>query len=190
MGTCIHCTGTACLLAQIWSFTQTPPPCSRCDHEQIRQAQNTIQIIPNVTQIPRCLGYWSGSFFCLSACTHNLHAMLTMLMRFPGKTNWIPWTYLCVQYMHERCALNPQKLKLAACLFVPSLKIQAPPRITLQRAGMLSPVGRCKTLDASADGYVRAEAVGSLLLADLHGMEAPAQPQILAMLAGSAVNQV
>ena len=33
-----------------------------------------------------------------------------------------------------------------------------------QRAGMLSPTGRSKTLDASADGYVRGEAVGALIL--------------------------
>ena len=34
-----------------------------------------------------------------------------------------------------------------------------------QKAGMLSDAGRCKTLDASADGYGRAEAVVAMLLA-------------------------
>jgi acyl transferase domain-containing protein len=59
-----------------------------------------------------------------------------------------------------------------------------------QKAGMLAPDGRCKTLDAAADGYVRAEAAGMLLLqaysADAAGS---AGNSMLAVLAGSAVNQ-
>ncbi|GBG00647.1 type I polyketide synthase, partial [Raphidocelis subcapitata] len=61
-----------------------------------------------------------------------------------------------------------------------------------QRAGMLAPDGRCKTLDAAADGYVRAEAVGMLLLQALAAggaVAAPAAAPPLALLAGSAVNQ-
>ncbi|GIL68020.1 hypothetical protein Vafri_21297, partial [Volvox africanus] len=41
------------------------------------------------------------------------------------------------------------------------------PTAMFQKAGMLSPEGRCKTLDAAADGYVRGEAVGALVLAAL-----------------------
>jgi hypothetical protein len=33
-----------------------------------------------------------------------------------------------------------------------------------QKAGMLAPDGRCKALDATADGYVRAEAAAMMLL--------------------------
>jgi microcystin synthetase protein McyE len=36
---------------------------------------------------------------------------------------------------------------------------------------MLSPDGRCKTLDAAADGYVRGEACGGMMLAVLSGDE-------------------
>ena len=56
-----------------------------------------------------------------------------------------------------------------------------------QKAGMLAPDARCKTLSAAADGYGRAEAVGAALLeaAALDSDESSA----LALVAGSAVNQ-
>jgi 3-oxoacyl-(acyl-carrier-protein) synthase len=55
----------------------------------------------------------------------------------------------------------------------------------LQKAGMLAPDGRCKTLNTAADGYARAEAVGTLLL-QAGGVRAA---DCLALVAGSAVNQ-
>lgn len=49
---------------------------------------------------------------------------------------------------------------------VGGVSIQLNPSTTamFQSTGMLSPDGRCKSLDASADGYVRAESCGVLLL--------------------------
>ncbi len=38
------------------------------------------------------------------------------------------------------------------------------PTITLSQFGMMSPVGRCQTFDASADGYVRSEGCGLVML--------------------------
>lgn len=49
---------------------------------------------------------------------------------------------------------------------------------------MLAKDGRCKTLDASGDGYVRAETCITLLLETLAGGQTAA-----AILKGSAVNQ-
>ena len=55
------------------------------------------------------------------------------------------------------------------------------------RAGMLCADGRCKSLDAGADGYVRGEACVSLVL-QLSSSSA-AYDQVLCTLQGSAVNQ-
>lgn len=55
----------------------------------------------------------------------------------------------------------------------------------LQKAGMLTYDGRCKTLSAAADGYVRAETVGTLLMQTGEVKVA----SCLAVVAGSAVNQ-
>eukprot|EP00854_Cymbomonas_tetramitiformis_P000815 gene815-1293_t len=53
-------------------------------------------------------------------------------------------------------------------------------------AGMLAPDGRCKALDASADGYVRAEAAGMIFISSSSSSH---HGDGLAKLAGTAVNQ-
>ena len=67
-----------------------------------------------------------------------------------------------------------------------------------QKAGMLSPAGRCRTLDAAADGYTRAEAAVMMLLqasSTAHGPQVvdhgDGAAHILAVLVlrGSGVNQ-
>ncbi len=54
--------------------------------------------------------------------------------------------------------------------------------------GMLAPDGRCKTFDASADGFVRGEGCGMVVLKRLSDAEA-AGDRIRAVIRGSAVNQ-
>ena len=58
----------------------------------------------------------------------------------------------------------------------------------LEGAGLLSPHGRCRAFDAAADGYVRGEGCGVLVLKRLADAEA-AGDRVLAVIRGSAVNQ-
>ncbi|MBI2701341.1 MAG: SDR family NAD(P)-dependent oxidoreductase [Mycobacterium sp.] len=60
--------------------------------------------------------------------------------------------------------------------------------IAASRARMLSPDGRCKTFDAAADGYVRSEGCGILVLKRLSDAVRDGD-HIQAVIRGSAVNQ-
>ena len=60
--------------------------------------------------------------------------------------------------------------------------------INLSKARMLAPDGRCKTFDASADGYVRCEGCGIVVLKRLSDAVRDGD-RVLAVIRGSAVNQ-
>ncbi|QRK05997.1 acyltransferase domain-containing protein [Archangium violaceum] len=60
--------------------------------------------------------------------------------------------------------------------------------VLMSKARALAPDGRCKTFDASADGYARGEGCGVVVLARLSDAVAAKDP-ILAVIRGSAVNQ-
>jgi natural product biosynthesis luciferase-like monooxygenase protein len=62
------------------------------------------------------------------------------------------------------------------------------PSINLSKARMISPRGRCRTFDASADGYVRGEGCGIVVLKLLENARADGD-RILGVIRGSAVNQ-
>ncbi len=59
--------------------------------------------------------------------------------------------------------------------------------IQMSQLGMLSPLGQCKTFDQSADGYVRGEGAGVILLKPL-AQAIEDQDQIYGVIKGSAVN--
>ena len=60
--------------------------------------------------------------------------------------------------------------------------------INFSKAHMLAGDGYCKTFDASADGYVRGEGCGVIILKRLSDATRDSDP-ILALIKGSAINQ-
>src|ERR1700686_2433806 len=60
--------------------------------------------------------------------------------------------------------------------------------IGFSQAGMLSPEGKCKAFDASANGFVRSEGAGMVLMKRLSDALADGDP-IYAVIVGAAVNQ-
>ncbi len=66
--------------------------------------------------------------------------------------------------------------------------LSPPLSISLGKAGALSPTGRCMAFDANADGYVRGEGAGFVVLKKLEAAIAD-RDRIYAVIAGSAINQ-
>lgn len=60
--------------------------------------------------------------------------------------------------------------------------------VNFSKAHMLAPDGRCKAFDSRADGYVRSEGCGIVVLKRLSQAQADGDP-ILAVIRGSAINQ-
>ena len=69
-----------------------------------------------------------------------------------------------------------------------NLMLTPEPWVNGCRARMLAPDGRCKTFDAAADGYARAEGAGIVVLKRLGDAVADGD-RVLAVIRGTAVNQ-
>lgn len=84
-----------------------------------------------------------------------------------------------------------QSLRLKEChqAIVAGVNLMLSPITTMLecQANMLSPKGRCKTFDALADGYVRGEGCGVIILKRLSNALADGD-SIVALIKGSAVN--
>ncbi|WP_280922393.1 type I polyketide synthase [Streptomyces anulatus] len=89
---------------------------------------------------------------------------------------------------HLACeSLHRQECDLALAAGV---TLMLAPRVTrsFARMGMLSPTGRCHTFDAAADGFVRGEGCGVVVLKRLSEARRDGD-RVLAVVRGSAVNQ-
>ncbi|ACB75246.1 type I polyketide synthase [Opitutus terrae] len=88
--------------------------------------------------------------------------------------------------------LAAQSLRTGECevALAGGVNLLLSPFITVNhsRARMLAPDGRCKAFDASADGFVRSEGCGIVVLKRLDAAQRDSD-RILAVLRGSAVNQ-
>ena len=69
-----------------------------------------------------------------------------------------------------------------------SLMLAPEMMITLSKVGFMSPTGRCRTFDALADGFVRGEGCGVVVLKRLSDAISD-DDRVLAVIRGSAVNQ-
>jgi acyl transferase domain-containing protein/acyl carrier protein len=90
--------------------------------------------------------------------------------------------------VHLACqSLRNRECRLALAGGV-NLMLSPEPSLAFSRLGMLASDGRCKTFDSQADGYVRGEGCGVVVLKRLSDAMADGDP-ILALVRGSAVNQ-
>jgi len=90
--------------------------------------------------------------------------------------------------IHEACqALQMGEAELALAAGVNAM-LAPGVTINFSQARMLAPDGRCKTFDASADGYVRGEGCGVVVLKRLRDAERDGD-HVWAVIAGSAMNQ-
>ena len=90
--------------------------------------------------------------------------------------------------IHEAC--NSLQLGQCTLAIAGGVNVILSPDKTIHysRSHMLAPDGHCKTFDAKADGYVRGEGGGILILKRLSDAKKDGDP-ILAVIKGSSVNQ-
>lgn len=126
------------------------------------------------------------------ACTGNAHAMLANRVSFmldvhgPSEAVDTACSSSLVAIHNAVRAIRLGECELAIAggvnlLLTPDLFIMG------RQLGVLSPSGQCRTFDASADGYVRGEGVGALVLKRL-GDAIRDRDHVHAVIKGTAVN--
>ncbi|MFI4954277.1 MAG: beta-ketoacyl synthase N-terminal-like domain-containing protein, partial [Gammaproteobacteria bacterium] len=90
--------------------------------------------------------------------------------------------------LHQACQSLRQKESDLAIVGGVNVLLVPQTSISFSQAHMLAPDGHCKAFDKSADGYVRGEGCGIIILKRLSDAKR-AKDTILAVIKGSAVNQ-
>jgi acyl transferase domain-containing protein len=90
---------------------------------------------------------------------------------------------------HLACSSFLPGGSVAALVAGVNLTLRAETTAVLAKAGMLTPDGRCKTLDATADGYARAESCVVHLLESNASTPRSISPGPAVVLLGTSINQ-
>jgi 3-oxoacyl-(acyl-carrier-protein) synthase/acyl carrier protein len=133
-----------------------------------------------------------GGVLSAQACTGNAHAMLANRVSFlldvhgPSEAIDTACSSSLVAIHNAVGAIRNGECDLAIAggvnlLLTPDVFIMG------RQLGVLSPTGQCRTFDAAADGYVRGEGVGALLLKPLRNA-IDDRDHIYGIIKGTAVN--
>ncbi len=128
---------------------------------------------------------WAGTGNALSIAANRLSYVLNL-----GGPSLAVDTACSSSLVAVHQAVRALRLKETGLALVGGVNVILNPDVSVafSQAGMMSPTGRCRSFDAAADGYVRAEGVGVVVLKRLKDAERDGDP-IRAVIAGSAVNQ-
>ncbi len=129
-----------------------------------------------------------GGYACLGSASSVAAGRISYLMDFNGPTLSIDTScsssLLAVHTACENIRRGECDVALAGGI---NLILTPENSIGLSRMQALSPTGKCKTFDADADGYVRGEGCGVVVLKSLKQAERDGD-DIYAVIKGSAVN--
>ncbi|MFD3706629.1 SDR family NAD(P)-dependent oxidoreductase [Nocardia sp. NPDC058658] len=90
--------------------------------------------------------------------------------------------------LHNACATLRSGEATMAVVGGVNLLLSPSVSINMHKAGVMAADGRCKTFDAAADGYVRSEGAGVVIVEPLSRAVAAGRP-VYAVISGSATNQ-
>ena len=134
----------------------------------------------DITQLTGHAGSGVQSCFCTGRVSYLLGARgPSMPIDTACSSSLVALHYACQSLRSKECDM--------ALTGGVNLLLSPEGNVFLSKAGALSPTGTCKTFDASADGFVRSEGCGVLVLKRLRDAMSDGS-RVMAVVRGSAVN--